>query len=436
LTKPKIYIAYTNRDGIGFQYADILKKELEKHAFPDVFLFPHSKDNSLGSYLWDFLTAEIIKHDMMVVICTPSVENSGARREYNIALMHFKRVVPLQYDDTKIPETIAVDLGDRFDKDNYQTKFNNLVNTHLPESYAKYLEEKREAQQVSNSVSTSKIEFRTLTSVPKTTELMLSEARKAKFRDEAIQTFRRSCLSRIILKPSKPKSESGFRTIDFNYINGRVWFVEPPSGSFDGHVFATLSGATYGSAIAEEELRQTLENILSIARKKTEHVLEVSSAQKEDDIVASLDLLHRRGFQSRVIVTNIKQGLTFWEFKAFIGTKDRRFSTAFQEGDFKGLPVFYSRLLPDGLTLAIDSEKLGLLEIENDFDIMVTDLLNSPKREAIRSQLSDLSEADLNERVQIQGSERVKATVFEDKPYSAFVILASKGTSLALKKFN
>jgi hypothetical protein len=86
--------------------------------------------------------------------------------------------------------------------------------------------------------------------------------------------------------------------------------------------------------------------------------------------------------------------------------------------------------------LAIDSEKLGLLEIENDFDIMVTDLLNSPKREAIRSQLSDLSEADLNERVQIQGSERVKATVFEDKPYSAFVILASKGTSLALKKFN
>ena len=254
MTKPKVYIAYTNRDGIGFQYADFLKKELENHEFPDVFLFPHSKDSSLGSYLWDFLTAEIIKRDMMVVICTPSVENSGARREYNIALMNFKRVVPLQYDDAKIPETIKVDLGDRFDKDNCKTKFSDLANTYLPQSYAKYLQEKGEASQIANSVITSKVESQKLTPVPPTRDLALSNDRTRDFRNEALETFRRHCISRVILRPSTPKSETGFGTIGFNYINGRIWFVEPPTGNFDGHVYVRPSGATYGSAVSEEEL--------------------------------------------------------------------------------------------------------------------------------------------------------------------------------------
>lgn len=61
---------------------------------------------------------------------------------------------------------------------------------------------------------------------------------------------------------------------------------------------------------------------------------------------------------------------------------------------------------------------------------------STARRERHSRQLSHLSEADLNERVQIQGSERIKATVFEDEPQSAFVVLASKGTGLALKTFN
>lgn len=435
MKKPKVYIAYTNRDGLGLQYAKSLKGLLEKQDFPDVFFFPHSKDNDLGDYLWDFLTREIIKRDVMIVICTPSVEQSGARREYNIALMHLKRVTPLQYDDAKVPETIAVDLGDRFDKDNYENKFNDLATTHLPQSYARYLEERGEASQVLTSVSTTKVESRTMMWTPQTVQLELSEIRKENFRKQAIETFHRSCLSRIILKPSKPQSDAGFRTIGFNYINGRVWFVEPPTGAFDGHVFVTPSGATYGSAVAEEELRQTLEEILSIVREKPDQIREISGAQDEDDMLKLLDLMVQRGFHPSSILTSIRQGLAFWDFKGFVGSYGRR-SIDFQEGEFKCLPVLYSRLLPDGLTLIVDRERLGLLEIESEFDLTVTDLRNRPERKVISSQLPHLTEADLNERVQIRGSERVKATVFDEKPYNAFILLASKGTNFVLNKFH
>jgi hypothetical protein len=373
---------------------------------------------------------------MMVVICTPSVENSGARREYNIALMNFKRVVPLQYDDAKIPETIKVDLGDRFDEDNCKSKFSDLANTYLPQSYAKYLQEKGEASQIANSVITSKVESQKLTPMPPTRDLALSNDRTRDFRNEALETFRRHCISRVILRPSSPKSETGFGTIGFNYINGRIWFVEPPTGNFDGHVYVRPSGATYGSAVAEEELRQTLEALLSVARKSPEQVLEISGAQREEDILSLLNLLKHNGFQANAILTNIKQGLTFWDFKNFVGTYGRRKSIDFQAGDFSGLPVFYSRLLPEGLTLALDSDNLGLVEIAKDFSISVMDLLNSPDRKAISIQLPHLSEEDLNERVQIRGFERVKITVFERKPYYAVAILVSKGTSLGLNKVN
>jgi len=69
---------------------------------------------------------------------------------------------------------------------------------------------------------------------------------------------------------------------------------------------------------------------------------------------------------------------------------------------------------------AYDSERLGLLEIENEFDLTMTGLWSRPERKAISSQLRHLTEADLSEMVQIRVSERVKVTVSDDLTYYMF----------------
>ncbi len=106
------------------------------------------------------------------------------------------------------------------------------------------------------------------------------------------------------------------------------------------------------------------------------------------------------------------------------------------QGDFRGVPVFYSRLLPYGVILSVDREELGTLQVKSDFDIWVSDIRDQQDRESIRKALPRLADADLDEKVRVLCYEIVKATILDKEPWAAFDMVTTKETELQLKTFD
>jgi hypothetical protein len=50
--KPRVFISYTNRDGLGQRYANELRHVLQERDYADVFYFDHSRSQSLGLLTW------------------------------------------------------------------------------------------------------------------------------------------------------------------------------------------------------------------------------------------------------------------------------------------------------------------------------------------------------------------------------------------------
>jgi hypothetical protein len=203
---------------------------------------------------------------------------------------------------------------------------------------------------------------------------------------------------------------------------------------FGDTAFGTPSGTQYGIAVAEGESRLALDKLFALARTEMkDYVTEVTRDAEEQVVHLLLDNLERRGFEPTAILSSVYQSARFWDFKSFVQSRQVRRGLMFPEGTFRGVPVFYSRLLPDGVILSVDKEELGTLEVKADFDISVSEIEDEQDRESIRKALPDLGEAELDEKVRVLCYEIVKATILEKEPSAAFQMLASKGTELELK---
>jgi len=432
--KPRVYIAYTNKDGIGLKYALELKKWLEAEGYPDIFFFDHSKRDHLGGKVWDVLTSEIKNHEIMVVICTPVIAASAARREYNTAINFDRKVIPLKYDDAKVPDTIAVDLRDDFNDTNYSSKFETFAKVSLPKSYQDYLVEQNEKQAILAALfkpvpaKSAGVYYQpSMLPLPKVSQLPLSQTRLSRFVFEAKDTFERNCLARMILRPEyNQRRTTGFSTLRIDRIIDRIWFVD---GVFDGQVFATPSGASYGDPIAEAETELVLNRVIQSTTKRglNDYVNEVDGNPTEKQIQGALDELRERGFEPSIILTNIYQSFNFWQFSKFVPLKDQRRGLTSPEGHFQNVPVLHSRLLPNGLTLIADSQKLGSIVVKSDFEMSVVDP-HVVDRRLILEHLPEIAEMNLDEKVLVHCAVTVEPSVDD----LALKFVATGGTPLSV----
>jgi hypothetical protein len=264
-------------------------------------------------------------------------------------------------------------------------------------------------------------------SIPKTANLPLSDDRKKKFISEASETFTRNCIARDMLRVVRPRSATGFRQIGINHIVDRIWFVET---TFPEGYFATPSGAEYGSAIAEREAELVLRGL--VEHTTDEYILRIAEDPNETDAETLLSEMRNKGFNPGLILTNLDQVFRFWEFKGFVPGGLRR-GLRSPEGYFDGVPILHSRLLPGGLTLAIDSGELGVLEVKTDFVASVIDVQALPPNEleAVRKALPSLDEQELKEKVRILCYELIKPSIAGiDK--MGFHIMLTEGTSMEI----
>jgi hypothetical protein len=257
--------------------------------------------------------------------------------------------------------------------------------------------------------------------------LPLSAERKARFREEATITFENSCIARDILPALVTDRGEGFHKLGLNNITDRIWFVEPPDRAFDGHVFAAPSGATYGIAVAEAESQLVLRRLVELAGTYPEHIREIAAAPEEADIDRILFEMSSIGFHPDAILTNIYQSHRFWEFRQFRPTGVQRRGLKSPEGSFRDVPVYRSRLLRPGVTVVVDKEQLGNLEIKKDFTISVSDISDDIERRAIRERYSGFDPA---EKVRILCYEIVKPVLRHENNLASFIILRTRGSGL------
>jgi hypothetical protein len=271
---------------------------------------------------------------------------------------------------------------------------------------------------------------------PKTAGRPLSDGRIREFTEGAQETFKWNCNARLILNKVAPRTEGGFHKIGINHIVDRIWFVDGP---FEGSdmAYGTPSGADYGMTIAERESREVLEDVFALLRTNTaRYVTEVTKDLEENEIHQFLDGLQTIQINPTAIVASIDQSTRFWFFKSFLASREPRKGLVSPEGSFHGVPVFYSRLLPDGSILCVDRNALGTLEVKSDFGIWVSDINDPQDRASVRKALPGLADADLNEKVRILCHEVVKATIHHVEPGASFHIIARKGTELKLNVFS
>jgi uncharacterized protein (DUF433 family) len=135
-----------------------------------------------------------------------------------------------------------------------------------------------------------------------------------------------------------------------------------------------------------------------------------------------------------MILSSLTLSSRFWDFRAFAAAHALRRGLTSPEGTYLGIPVFHSRLLPDGVIVAANKQDLGDLEVKTDFTISVSDITDAADRERIRRTLPNLAPTDLREKVQIPCYETVRATLHAE-PATAFAVLRSGDSELTLKTF-
>jgi hypothetical protein len=156
-----------------------------------------------------------------------------------------------------------------------------------------------------------------------------------------------------------------------------------------------------------------------------------AKGNNEKDIHRLFATLEGRGLAATAIVASIQQGLGFWSFSSLYPSDQIRKGFAFPEGAFRGVPVLHSRLIRDGMILAVDKDEQGTLEVKKDFNIRVSDVQDPDLRESIRIQMPYLSSSDLEEKVQILCYEIVKPRVLDQR---ACEILALADTQLKTRQ--
>jgi hypothetical protein len=134
---------------------------------------------------------------------------------------------------------------------------------------------------------------------------------------------------------------------------------------------------------------------------------------------------------THAILTNIYQSFQFWEFRQFRPLGVPRRGLRSPEGHFRGVPVFHSRLLPNGVTFVVDKEELGNLEVKTDFTISVSDITDETERRSIVERFPGF---DPSEKVRILCYEIIRPSLRHENQQASFIIARTEGTRLEIRE--
>ncbi len=261
----------------------------------------------------------------------------------------------------------------------------------------------------------------------------ISETRRKQVEEDIQRGFEKNLLGRKLVRVENIKHDDlnrKFFKVGLSSITDKIWFVDEPGGttyySYDG------LGYDYGEAVAEGETKGIIERIIENVKKENIIKTKGEKLTKEKFIELFEKLFHSvitDRFEGNIILTNIYDEFSFWYmdgFRPFKSGNDEDFSFKNPYGfiDLCGreLPIFASRLVPKGVTLLFDKNKLGTLLIKKPLQISIEDagkLLEGVKEKIIKD-LPSLKKEELYEKVRVMVYEIIR---FEVENPEAVVML-------------
>lgn len=257
---------------------------------------------------------------------------------------------------------------------------------------------------------------------PSVKDKKISKNRKERVMENIRKGFEKNRIGRELVKVKEIKSEEiknytdkEFFKVGLSSIIDKIWFVDE-SGGETYYSYQGL-GYDYGVSVAEGETKGIINRIIGGVKPENKFKV-IGEKIKIEDITKGIKKLFSYSnidrFEGNVILTNIYDEFDFWYmdgFEPFKDEKDKEFSFFNPYGFIKvhgiKIPVFYSRLVPKGVTLLLNKKKIGTLLVKKLFDkelqvsIKAADELLEEQKDKITKDIPSLTKDELNEKVEI-----------------------------------
>ena len=258
----------------------------------------------------------------------------------------------------------------------------------------------------------------------------ISEVRKKKIEENIRVVFGKNLLGRELVKIKVLKSEEikdysdkEFFKIGLSSITDKIWFVDKPGGEV-AYSYDSI-GYEYGASVAEGETKGIIERVIDkVENVKSENIIQIKEEKLiKEKFIEAFEKLHQSGnrIEGNIILTNIYDEHGFWYMDGFKGER-RDFSIGSLELCGRKISVFYSRLVPKGITLLFDKDKIGTLLVKKPLQISIEDAgkLSEEIKEKIIRDIPSLTKEELYEKVEIMVYEIIR---FEIENPDAVVML-------------
>jgi hypothetical protein len=151
------------------------------------------------------------------------------------------------------------------------------------------------------------------------------------------------------------------------------------------------------------------------------NTIEVDTEITEKSIEMGISILSRRGLPCNVILTNVHDVFSFWQFEKFKGVSNRAESPFGFEGNYENPQVYWTNSVPDNTTVLLN-QNIGELLIGKDLSADIREI-EEGEVESILNDIKNLNREELREKVRFIADETVR---FDLKRKDASVIIKSK----------
>lgn len=255
----------------------------------------------------------------------------------------------------------------------------------------------------------------------------VSEKRSKEVVEKLIQTVKIDSLARRLLKVrniSSEETKEEFLKFGISLIVDKAFFVDEEEGNETYYHYQGI-GYEEGQSIAEGETKYLFDSILK--NSKEINTISVNVVITYVLLDSAIQRLKEKGLECNFIISNIHDIFEFWHmpkglFNGVIKSKNVQHQTPRLEGYYKGIPVYWNRLLPKGKMIFIDSNSLGDFVIKRDIDAGIVEIKESEYEKLVQN-LPELKNVNLKEKVRLYADEVIKIKITNE---DAFVTLEFK----------
>jgi hypothetical protein len=242
--------------------------------------------------------------------------------------------------------------------------------------------------------------------------LPLSEKRIQVVIKEVKEQFASSSTGRKLVKPVYLSREDarmekeGFMKFGFNTILDKIWFVD---GVFEGAEYAYEGiGSDFGEGLGESETTYVVNQILEKCKGQK---ISYEEKIRPSDILRLLEQVGEAGAEAKIILSSIKDHLQLWRYPNLKIQGKLGVPKAFSGYDHD-VKIEFFRGLPEGTSIAANSERLGELLIKQRVDDVITiENIKESERAKLISEIPSLSDKDLSEKVRFLAYETIKIEI-------------------------